>query len=182
MRSKRGKALLRWAYAAVAWLVVSFVWHVQMGVMYEDSTGPDSVAPVWLFLAYDALIVLLSAVGVVCVLATVGPWGRRVPSRLVRVPLWIGCAVLTVRGVPGLVENVTTVTGLTPHGLLGLDKEAVDTRSWDFWKGMVINGYFFLGAVLLVPVTVLSRRGRGRAKATRGMAVRRVHDDRAARP
>ncbi|WP_329469081.1 hypothetical protein OIE75_01330 [Streptomyces sp. NBC_01723] len=93
-------------------------------------------------------------------LATVEPWGPRAPSWLVRVPLWIGCAVLTMRGVPGLVENVTTATGLTPHGLLGMEKEAVDTGSRDFWKTMVINGYFFLGAVLLVPATVLSRRSR----------------------
>ncbi|MDQ0401610.1 hypothetical protein ABVB69_36145 [Streptomyces sp. NPDC000349] len=45
--------------------------------------------------------------------------------------------------MPGLVENVTTATGLTPHGLLGMEKEAVDTGSRDFWKTMVINGYFF---------------------------------------
>ncbi|MFF7703699.1 hypothetical protein [Streptomyces lydicus] len=167
MQSEPGKTLLRWAYAAVAWLVVSFVWHVQMGVMYEATMGPDDGTPLWLFLSYDALIVLMSVVGVVCVLATVKPWGRRAPHWLVRAPLWIGCAVLTMRGVPGLVENVTTATGLTPHGLLGMEKEAVDTGSWDFWKTMVINAYFFLGAVLLVPATVLSRRSRRTAKATR---------------
>ncbi|MZD08574.1 hypothetical protein GTW43_26350 [Streptomyces sp. SID5785] len=167
MESEPGKRLLGWAYAAVAWLVVSFVWHVQMGVMYEDSMGSDGGTPVWLFLAYDALIVLMSAVGVTCVLAIVRPWGRRVPLQLVRVPLWIGCAVLTLRGVPGLVENITVATGLTPHGLLGMDEEAVTTGSWAFWKTMMINGYFFLGAVLLVPVTVLSRRSRSRSRSRR---------------
>lgn len=162
MRTEPGSTR-RWAYAAVAWLVVCFGWHVQMGVMYEDSMGPDDGTPVWVFLAYDILIVLMSAAGVACVLATIRPWGRRVPAWLVRVPLWIGCAVLTLRGVPGLVENITTATGLTPYGLLGLEDEAVDTGSWPFWKTMVINGYFFLGAMFLVPATVLSRRsGRGR--------------------
>ncbi len=167
MPSEPGKTLLRWAYAAVAWLVVSFVWHVQMGVMYEDMMDPNDDTPVWVFLSYDALIVLMSVVGAVCVLAAVQPWGRGAPSWLVRAPLWIGCAVLTMRGVPGLIENITTATGLTPHGLLGMDEEAVDTGSWEFWKTMVINGYFFLGAVLLVPATVLSRRSRRSAKATR---------------
>ncbi|MDQ0408531.1 hypothetical protein ABVB69_35695 [Streptomyces sp. NPDC000349] len=113
MQSEPGRTLRRWAYAAVAWLVVCFVWH--------------------------------------------------------GVPLWIGCAVLTMRGVPGLVENVTTATGLTPHGLLGMEKEAVDTGSRDFWKTMVINGYFFLGAVLLVPATVLSRRSRRQARVRCGV-------------
>ncbi|MFJ7206051.1 hypothetical protein ACIQWR_21245 [Streptomyces sp. NPDC098789] len=166
MESEPGKTLVRWAYAAVAWLVVSFVWHVQMGVMYEDAMGPDDGTPVWLFLSYDALIVLMSVVGVVCLLTTVEQGRRRASHRLVRALLWIGCAVLTVRGVPGLVENITTATGLTPHGLLGMEKEAVVTGSWDFWKTMLINGYFFLGAVLLVPATVLSRRSRRAAKAT----------------
>lgn len=167
MESEPGKSLLCWAYAAVTWLLVSFVWHVQMGVMYEDAMGPDDGTPVWLFLSYDALIVLMSVVGVVCVLGTVKPWGRRAPSWLLRAPLWIGCAVLTIRGVPGLVENITTATGLTPHGLLGMEEETMDTGSWNFWKTMLINAYFFLGALLLVPATLLSRPTRRTAKATR---------------
>lgn len=166
MQTEPEKTYRRWAYAAIAWLVVSFAWHVQMGVMYEDSMGSDDSTAVWLFLSYDALIVLMSVIGVVCVLATVKPWGRPAPSWLVRVPLWIGCAVLTMRGVPGLVENVTTATGLTPRGLLGMEKEAVDTGTWDFWKIMVINGYFFLGAMLLVAATVRSRPSRRQANAT----------------
>ncbi|MEV0113310.1 hypothetical protein AB0H77_08685 [Streptomyces sp. NPDC050844] len=94
-----------------------------------------------------------SAAGVGCVLATVRPWGARVPRWMVRGPLLFGCALLTLRGLPGLVENITVATGLTPHGLLGMEDEAIDTGTWDFWKSMVINSYFFLGAVTLIPAT-----------------------------
>ncbi|WP_367042916.1 hypothetical protein [Streptomyces sp. Je 1-332] len=145
-----------WAHAAALWLAVSFVWHLQMGVMYEDSIGPGehSGTKIAVFLAYDGLITLMSAAGVGCVLATVRPWGARVPRWLVRGPLLFGCVLLTVRGLPGLVENITVATGLTPHGLLGLDDEAADTGTWEFWKSMLINAYFFLGAVTLVPATL----------------------------
>ncbi|MEU9101295.1 hypothetical protein [Streptomyces sp. NPDC048361] len=147
-----------WAYSAAAWLGVSFVWHVQMGVMgaYDPdsvSTGPNGGGPLWLFLAYDGLITLMSGAGAVCVLATVRPWGARAPGCLVRVPLVIGCVLLTVRGVPGLVENITEAVGLTPHGLLGTSEKRIERGSWDFWKDMLINGFFFIGAVLLVPAT-----------------------------
>jgi Ricin-type beta-trefoil lectin domain-like len=106
--------------------------------------GSGGEWPVWAFLAYDGLVTAMSAAGVVCALAAIKPWGRRVPPWMVRLPLWIGGVLLTVRGVPGLVENLTTATGLTPYGLLGLEKEAVDTRAWEFWKSMLINSYFFL--------------------------------------
>lgn len=144
-----------WAHAAALWLAVSFVWHLQMGVMYEDAIGPGdhSDAEIAVFLVYDGLVTLMSAAGVGCVLATVRPWGARVPRWMVRGPLLFGCALLTLRGLPGLVENITVATGLTPHGLLGMDDEAIDTGTWDFWKSMVINSYFFLGAVTLIPAT-----------------------------
>ncbi|MFF3174075.1 hypothetical protein ACFVQ0_15740 [Streptomyces sp. NPDC057900] len=144
-----------WAHAAALWLAVSFVWHLQMGVMYEDAIGPGSHgdAEIAVFLAYDGLITLMSAAGVGCVLATVRPWGARVPRWMVRGPLLFGCALLTLRGLPGLIENITVATGLTPHGLLGMEDEAIDAGSRTFWKSIVINSYFFLGAFTLIPAT-----------------------------
>lgn len=158
MRFDSVKSPTGWAYAAAVWLTVSFVWHLQMGIMYRNAMGPGSTGPVWAFLAYDGLITGMSIAGVVCVLAAVKPWGRRIPPRLARWPLWFGCALLALRGVPGLVENITVATGLTPYGLLGMEKEPVDTGSWEFRKSMVINSYFSLGAATLIPATALSAR------------------------
>ncbi|GGR47170.1 DUF3995 domain-containing protein [Streptomyces netropsis] len=164
MRFDSVKSPTGWAYAAAVWLALSFVWHLQMGIMYRDAMGADSTGPVWIFLAYDGLITAMSLAGVVCVLAAVKPWGRRLPPWSVRWPLWFGCALLTLRGVPGLVENITVATGLTPYGLLGMEEEPLDTGLWEFWKDMVINSFFFLGAVTLVPATVLSARRAGSAR------------------
>ncbi|UNO40499.1 hypothetical protein [Streptomyces sp. MST-110588] len=152
-RRRRG-----WAYAAFGWLVLSFVWHAWMAVDYRRAMGPDSDAPVWVFLAYDGLVTLMSAVGAVLVLATVRAWGDRIPGWMVRVPLWFGAGLLVVRGVPGLIENITTVTGITPHGLLGQATELAGAWGTAFWTSLAINTYFFIGAVVMVPVAVAYER------------------------
>ncbi|SHF80089.1 DUF3995 domain-containing protein [Streptoalloteichus hindustanus] len=151
-----GLAAVRWAYAAVAWMVVSFLWHVWMGIDYESAMGADPGGPVWVFLAYDGLITVLSAVGAVCALATVRPWGQKIPQWTVRVPLLCGSALLVVRGVPGMVENLSMLVGLTPAGLFAGPDATLPPA--EFVRTLVINGYFFLGAVVLVPVAVLHGR------------------------
>ncbi|WP_328385268.1 hypothetical protein OHS81_14960 [Streptomyces sp. NBC_00400] len=147
-----------WAYAGFGWLTVSFVWHLWMGIDYRSAMGRQVTAPVWVFLAYDGLITAMSAAGAVLALAAVRPWGRRLPPWTVWLPLRFGAVLLVVRGVPGLVEDLTTVTGLTPYGLLGLAERPADPASGTFWTDMAINGYFFAGAVVMVPLTVLHRR------------------------
>ncbi|MFG2531482.1 hypothetical protein [Streptomyces sp. NPDC048516] len=73
-------------------------------------------------------------------------------------PLRFGAALLVVRGVPGLIEDLTMVTGLTPYGLLGLAERPADLASGTFWTDMAVDGYFSAGAVVMVPLTVLHRR------------------------
>lgn len=166
MTSVRGATAVRtprrrragWAYAAFGWLTASFVWHLWMGLDFRSAMGDQDAVPVGAFLAYDGLITVMSAVGAVLALATVRPWGSRLPGRVVRVPLWCGAVLLTVRGVPGLVENITTATGLTPYGLLGMAERPADPASGDFWTGMAINAYFFVGAVVMLPLAVLAQR------------------------
>ncbi|MGW7492221.1 hypothetical protein [Streptomyces sp. NPDC054786] len=157
-----------WAYAAFGWLVASFLWHLWMGIDYRSAMGTRATVPVWGFLAYDGLITAMSAAGAALALATVRPWGRRLPPWTVRLPLWFGAALLVVRGVPGLVENLTMLTGLTPYGLLGLAERPADLASGEFWTDMAINTYFFLGAVVMLPLALLHDRGRRAAGRTGG--------------
>ncbi|WP_330317069.1 hypothetical protein [Streptomyces platensis] len=164
------RRLVFWAYAAFGWLAVSFVWHLWMGIDYRSAMGGADRVPVWGFLAYDGLITAMSAIGAVLALAPVRPWGRRLPPWMVLPPLWFGAVLLVVRGVPGLVENVTTAAGLTPYGLLGMAEQPADPSSGEFWTGMAINTYFFVGAVVLLPLAVLHHRGLRAAGGTGGPA------------
>ncbi|GAB2594011.1 hypothetical protein GCM10027168_28430 [Streptomyces capparidis] len=156
-----------WAHAACAWMAVSFVWHAWMAVDYRDTMGgEDGGMSVAVFLVYDGAVTAASLAGALLALATVRPWGARLPLWAVRPPLWFGCALLTLRGVPGAVEAVTTASGLTPKGLLGRAEELADRGSPEFWQSLAINSYFFLGAALLVPaVVVFERRLRVRGTA-----------------
>ena len=92
----------------------------------------------------------MSAIGAAVVLATIRPWGRRIPRWVLLTPLWFGSALLVVRGVPGMAENLLMVTGIRRGGFMGTG----DISTPELWAGVGINSYFFVGAVLLVPTTV----------------------------
>lgn len=145
------------AYATAAWLVVFVAWHVPLLFGWRpfpetDGDGMDGVV----FHLYDGGLILVAALGAVIVLATVRPWGRRVPRVLLLGPLVLGSVLLVVRGVPGFAEFVAQVTGLAPAGFLGLLDETVAAPvGVELWASYAINLFFFLGAVLLVPTTVM---------------------------
>jgi hypothetical protein len=48
-------------------------------------------------------------------LATVRPWGRRVPARLLRGLTWLGFVLLAARALDIYVEFGLGLTGITPH-------------------------------------------------------------------
>lgn len=156
MTTHTARASRTWpAYASFGWLVVFVGWHAPMLFGWDpfDMGQPDSNIVV--FLLYDAALLWMAALGSVVVLATVRPWGRRVPRWLLLFPLTFGSVLLTVRGGPGFVEFVAQVTGLAPAGLLGLVDKSVETPTGlELYVGYAINLYFFVGAVFLVPATV----------------------------
>jgi hypothetical protein len=146
----------RWpGYASVAWLVAFAVSHIVLAIFPGDDPTGDGPWGYTAYIVYDLVLVGMSIVGAVVASATVRPWGRALPRWTVLTSLWIGSVLLIVRGIPGMAENVLTVTGIAPHGLLGtINGVAADHSTMEFWSGMAINTYFFLGAVVLVPATV----------------------------
>jgi hypothetical protein len=139
----------RWAYGTIAWLVLFVVSHV-VAVFFpgDDPTG-DGPWDLRAYVIFNVVLILMSAVGAAVVVATVRPWGRRVPRWVLLTPLWIGSTLLVVRGVPGMVENLLMAAG-DRGGFVGAD----DISTAEFWAGIGINTYFFIGAVLLVVTTV----------------------------
>ncbi|MGW4154175.1 hypothetical protein ACWEDF_13595 [Micromonospora chersina] len=154
----------RWAYGMVAWLVFFVVSHV-VAVFFpgDDPTG-DGPWDLRAYVIFNVVLILMAAVGAAVVMATVRPWGRRVPRWLLLTPLWFGTALLVVRGVPGMVENVLMATGIRRGGFVG----AEDISTAEVWAGLGINTYFFVGAVLLVVTTAsYVRRSPGRRRLER---------------
>ncbi|SCE91038.1 hypothetical protein GA0070214_103202 [Micromonospora chaiyaphumensis] len=140
----------RWAYGTFAWLVFFVVSHV-VAVFFpgDDPTG-DGPWDLRAYVIFNVVLILMSAVGAAVVVATVRPWGRRVPRWVLLTPLWFGSTLLVVRGVPGMVENLLMATGIRRGGFVG----AEDISTAELWAGLGINTYFFIGAVLLSVTTV----------------------------
>ena len=114
-----------WAGAAAgAWTVLFAAPHVWwlLGVSAGFPGGADdhdaALDSAW-FLLYDLFVLVLCAVGVLVALVTAGLLGRSVPRRLPRALAWLAAAVLTARGVAGLVADGRSDLVWWPTFLLG---------------------------------------------------------------
>lgn len=68
--------------------------------------------------------------GLAVSLALVRPRGRVIPHRLLLVLMWIGCAVLVLVAVFGLLDGLLRGTGPAERGLTGLtDTDTVASRT-----------------------------------------------------
>ena len=111
-------------YSACAWTLLFAAPHVwwALGIPAGFPGGDDAydaaMSSVW-FLRYNLLVVFLCAVGFLVVLAIVTPLRRVAPHRVLLTLPWLGAAVLTARGVVGLVADGTSDLVWWPAFLLG---------------------------------------------------------------
>lgn len=140
----------RWAYGTFAWLIFFVASHVVAVFLPGDDPTGDGPWGLRAYVIFNITLILMSAVGAAVVVATVRPWGRRVPRWILLTPLWFGSTLLVVRGVPGMVENLLMATGIRRGGFVG----AQDISTAELWAGIGVNSYFFIGAVLLAVTTV----------------------------
>jgi hypothetical protein len=115
--ARRGGPPLRapWAaYAACAWAFLfasaHFYWALGGCAGFPIEACEAGLSNAW-FLAYDLLAGVLCVLGAVVALALVRPWGRAFPRRTLPVLARVGGAVLLLRGVVGLVQDVLIVAG-----------------------------------------------------------------------
>ena len=147
---------VRVAYAALAWVVVFFAFHVYWYAGGSFGLGgelpglvPDSVAG-WIGEVLEGAAWLLGPW--VC-LAIARGWPRGRMRRAALIVVWLGCAVLVVRGGAGLIDDLTRAVGLLPNGITGLSHKqtmgAAYYRSASaLWSGNVTDAYFFGGGLL----------------------------------
>ncbi|MER7892861.1 hypothetical protein ABTX15_23870 [Micromonospora sp. NPDC094482] len=132
------------------WLIFFVVSHVAAVCFPGDDPTGGGPWDLRAYVIFNVILILMSAVGAVVVVGTVRPWGRRVRRWVLLTPLWFGSALLVVRGVPGMVENLLMAAGVRRGGFVG----AEDISTAEFWAGIGINTYFFVGGVLMVATTV----------------------------
>jgi hypothetical protein len=131
-------------------LIFFVVSHVILVFFPGDDPTGDGPWDMRAYVIFNVVLISMSAIGAAVVLATVRPRARHLPRWLLLTPLLSGSALLVIRGVPGMIENLLMVTGVRRGGFVGV----ADISTGELWTGVAINTYFLAGAVLLVGATV----------------------------
>lgn len=103
----------RWLhYTASAWAVLFAAPHIwwALGISAGFPGGDANhrlMMSTWRYLA-DVVVILLSATAFFVGLAPVRSWGQAIPRWVLRTAAWIACAMLSFRGVGGLVVDGTS--------------------------------------------------------------------------
>lgn len=167
------------AYTALAWIVVFFAWHVYWYA--GGSVGlagplppltPDSVGG-WIF---EVLVVSAFPLGAWVCLAIARGWPRGSMRRAAAIVVWLGCALLAVRGGAGLIDDLTRAAGLLPNGITGLSLQqtmgTAHPSAAQLWSSWATDAYFAAGGLIF---GLLAFRYRTRPIACSIATVRRPH-------
>ncbi|MFC1431855.1 hypothetical protein ACEZDB_14500 [Streptacidiphilus sp. N1-3] len=155
-RANRAKrASLTTARAALGWVVVFLAWHVvwyATGLSAPTAAVHHGAARV-LFYAFSVLVYLMVAIGIAVPLALAGPaWGRRIPRRLLLFLAWAGSALLLVRGLSGVADDLLRATGVLRDGLTGLtEAQSMGTAHpswWAVFAGDATDALFLAGGLV----------------------------------
>lgn len=146
---------VRVAYAALAWVVVFFAFHVYWYLGGSFGLGgelpglvPDSVAG-WIV---EVLEGAAWPLGAWVSLAIARGWPRGKMKRAAAIVVWLGSVLLVVRGGAGLIDDLTRAVGLLPNGITGLSHKqtmgAAYYRSASaLWSGNGTDAYFLAGGI-----------------------------------
>jgi hypothetical protein len=135
-RGDRVRANRRTAYAAFTWVMVFLAWHVVWALTGLKSPSPsDHQGPSRVLLqVFMVVIIVMVIVGTLLPLALAQPWGRRIPRWMLLSAAWVGCVLLSARGLAGIGDGLVRVTGLLPKGFSNLTTaQVIGTEHPSFW-------------------------------------------------
>jgi hypothetical protein len=149
----KGKARLpaRVAYAAFAWVVVFFAFHIYWylgGSFASPGKLPDLIHHSLVGWILEVLVDAAWPLGAWVCLAIARGWPRGRMRRAASIVVGLGCVVLALRGGAGIIDDLTRATGLLPNGLTGLSTKQTTGIAHLTWSGWAIDAYFFAGGLL----------------------------------
>lgn len=151
---------VRTAYAALAWVVAFFAFHIYWylgGSFASPGKLPDLIPHSLVGWISSVLVDAAWPLGAWVCLAIARGWPQGRMRRAALIVVWLGCAVLVVRGAAGLIDDLTRAVGLLPNGLTGLsDKQTTGTAHLTV-SGWAIDANFFAAGLLF---GLLGRRYR----------------------
>ena len=141
---------VRVAYAALAWVVVFFAFHIYwyLGGSFASPGELPSLIPKHLVAWILSPLNVAWPLGAWVPLAIARGWPQGRMRRLALIVVWLGCTVLVVRGAAGLIDDLTRAVGLLPNGLTGLSMKQTTGTAHVTASGWAIDAYFFAGGLL----------------------------------
>jgi hypothetical protein len=160
----------RAAYAALAWVVVFFAFHIYwyLGGTFASPFAsdklpglvPDSVTG-WIFAMLEGPAWPLGAW--VC-LAIARGWPRGKMQRAAAALVWVGCGILLLRGASGLIDDLTRATGLLPNGISGISTKSATGMTHVTVSYWAIETYFLAGGIIFGLLGCRYRQSRSQAR------------------
>lgn len=149
----KGNARLpvRVAYAALAWVVVFFAFHIYWylgGSFASPGKLPDLIHHSLVGWILEVLVDAAWPLGAWVCLAIARGWPQGRMRRAASIVVWLGCVVLVLRGGAGILDDLTRATGLLPNGITGLSTKQTTGMAHLTWSGWAIDAYFFAGGLL----------------------------------
>ncbi|MGP3918588.1 DUF3995 domain-containing protein [Nonomuraea sp. 10N515B] len=156
--------------AACTWSLIFATFHVYwaLGGSFGLGDGPNvgTMHENPAFLAYDLVVAVMCLTGAAVAVALAGARFTWIPRWVLLSGAWTATVLLTLRGVPGLVEGIMTQTGVLPNGFFGMSTTQVygepNPSAYTIWTMRVIDVYFALGGFLFAAAL----RGYYRRRAT----------------
>lgn len=142
---------VRSAYAALAWVVVFFAFHIYWylgGSFASPGKLPGLIPHTLVGWISSVLVDAAWPLGAWACLAIARGWPQGRMRRAALIVVWLGCTVLVVRGGAGLIDDLTRVTGILPNGLTGLSTKQTTGMAHVTVSGWAIDANFFAGGII----------------------------------
>ncbi len=151
---------VRAANIALGWAVTFLAFHIYwyLGGSFVSPGKlpgwPHTLAG-WIV---EALTEGIWALGLLVPLSISRGWARGRLAKPEAILVWLGCAILLLRGATGLIDDLCRVTGILPNGLSGIstkDATGTTTVTWPMWT---IESYFLIGGLVFGALAISNRR------------------------
>lgn len=143
------------AWLALAWVAEFTALHIYWflgGTLFfgdQEQTLPalDSTPDC----VFAIVVTGMFAAGFALPILLLSPWGKWLPTVLVRAALLFATGLLLLRGVAGFIDFTGRETGVLPRGISGLTYEQVtgiaQPDAYTRWSGLGIEAHFVIGGL-----------------------------------
>jgi hypothetical protein len=151
----------RAAHIALSWVVVFIGFHIYwyLGGSFASPgklpPGPHSLIR-WTF---EVFVLGAFVLGFLAPLAISRGWADGYLARPVAVLVWLGGVILVLRGVSGVVDDLTRAAGVRTGiiGLTTMQTTGIAHLTWDWWA---IDSYFLMGGLTFTWLAIRQRQHR----------------------